>query len=445
MALSFITHHFFGPLGLVGKVGAHWLMDKVLSAPEWGNWFKDMSDAVRDKAARGAEIPMNLLQKFKTMYENSKASREEGVAGGEITPRRTGEQPAPKFGRAGLGGAAGARGDAPINAEPRQDMNPTRRENGDLEFNHPNGTSQMVLHPESDPRPGFEGKTQLRQTGISAVDAPGAGQELMDNAVARIKGNDSYSRIISDYPDLRSPENEGHWSKLARRGHDVQFEKAHDSYGQPKEGGKSYFIDNKPAESEQLAAHEANGGSTFDSKGRDLAGTDKYSVATNPERTMTVDGKLTAEDLRRFKTLNADLLNKEGYGIGTWLDKDTGKSVLDVAKLFDDKKQAVTAGKLANQKAIYHLGGEGEIPTGGTGEGSLIDAMKAKYGTTNDVLKAGFIAPSGDMIPLTGEHDHMLGGKTTEDTREQFIKDTGTIRTRYRMTRAGEEQVFSLT
>jgi len=70
---------------------------------------------------------------------------------------------------------------------------------------------------------------------------------------------------------------------------------------------------------------------------------------------MTVDGKLTPEDLRRFKTLNADLLNKEGYGIGTWLDKDTGKSVLDVAKLFDDKKQAVTAGKLANQKAIYHL------------------------------------------------------------------------------------------
>jgi hypothetical protein len=76
--------------------------------------------------------------------------------------------------------------------------------------------------------------------------------------------------------------------------------------------------------------------------------------------------------------------------------------------------------------------------------GSQVGKLIEKYGTTNDVLKAGFIAPSGDMIPLTGEHDHMLGGKTTEDTREQFIKDTGTIRTRYRMTRAGEEQVFSL-
>ena len=76
--------------------------------------------------------------------------------------------------------------------------------------------------------------------------------------------------------------------------------------------------------------------------------------------------------------------------------------------------------------------------------GSSVGKLIEKYGTTNDVLKAGFIAPSGDMIPLTGEHDHMLGGKTTENTREQFIKDTGTIRTRYRMTRAGEEQVFSL-
>jgi hypothetical protein len=72
------------------------------------------------------------------------------------------------------------------------------------------------------------------------------------------------------------------------------------------------------------------------------------------------------------------------------------------------------------------------------------DALKQKYGTTDDVLKAGFILPEGDMIPLVGEHDHMLGGKTTENMREHFIRDTGAIRSRYRMSRAGEEQVFSL-
>lgn len=400
-------------------------------------------------AMKGGPAALSTWDKFqqavKTVVERAKSvdlGGEEGAVGRNVKRRNAGQPLEAKFSR-------GVSPVTPINESPLEGMKVSKRENGDWEFNHPNGTSQMVLHPEADPRPGFEGKTQLRQTGISAVDAPGAGQEMMDDAVARMKKLDNVSRIVSDHPDLRSPENEGHWSKLARRGHDVETEPALDSDGKPYTGengeeGKAYSISNADSGASQVAAHEEKGGSTFDSKGRNLEGTNKYSVATNPERTTTVEGKLTPENLRRFKTLNADLLNKEGYGIGTWLDKDTGKTVLDVAKLFDDKKQAVTAGKLANQKAIYHLGGDGEISTGGTGEGTLLDAMKTKYGTTNDVLKAGFIAPSGDMIPLTGEHDHMLGGKTTENTREQFIRDTGTIRTRYRMTRAGEEQVFSL-
>ncbi len=381
----------------------------------------------------------NAVKDAYTKVKSVDLGGEEGVAGAAIERRNVGEPQAKKF----------SRGVQPINDKPMEDMNVSKRDNGDWEFNHPNGTSQMVLHPEPDTRPGFEDKTQLRQTGISAVDAPGAGQQMMDDAVARMKNLNNVSRIVSDHPDLRSPENEGHWSKLARRGHNVQTEPATDSFGKPFADdngaeGKSYSIANEHNEDSQIAAHEDKGGSTFDSKGRNLDGSDKYTVATHPERTQVINGQLTPERLRHFKTLNADLLNQEGYGIGTWLDKDTGKTVLDVAKLFDDKQQAVTAGKLANQKAIYHLGGEGEISTGGTGEGTLLEAMKTKYGTTNDVLKAGFIAPSGDMIPLTGEHDHMLGGKTTENTREQFIKDTGTIRTRYRMTRAGEEQVFSL-
>jgi hypothetical protein len=119
---------------------------------------------------------------------------------------------------------------------------------------------------------------------------------------------------------------------------------------------------------EQVAAHNTNGGSTFDTQGNNLSGANKYSVGSYPERTAQVEGELTPEHIRRFKTLNADLLNQEGHGIGTWLDHDTGKHVIDVARLYDDRGEAVSAGKAANQKAIYHLGGEGEIPTGGTGE-----------------------------------------------------------------------------
>lgn len=162
----------------------------------------------------------------------------------------------------------------PVNESPMEGMKVNKRENGDWEFQHPNGTSQMVLHPEADPRPGFEGKTQLRQTGISAVDAPGAGQEMMDDAVARMKKGDNMSRIISDYPDRRSPDNEGHWSKLGRRGHEVKTEGSTDSFGQPWEdwvdpaaetdlnggkSGQSYYIDNAKAQAKATGETEVPG------------------------------------------------------------------------------------------------------------------------------------------------------------------------------------------
>src|SRR5208282_201557 len=122
------------------------------------------------------------------------------------------------------------------------------------------------------------------------------------------------------------------------------------------------------------------------------------------------------ERLRQFKTLNADLLNQEGYGIGTWNDTDSGKATLDIVKLFDDRKDAVQAGTAANQKAIYHLGGEGEIPTGGTGEGTLVDAMKKKYGTTNDVLKAGFILPEDQQRHILDAANKLKNGNIVLET-----------------------------
>src|SRR6202043_3968839 len=106
------------------------------------------------------------------------------------------------------------------------------------------------------------------------------------------------------------------------------------------------------------------------------------------------------------------LLNQEGHGIGTWLDKDTGKHVLDVSKLYGDRDSAVAAGKAANQKAIYHLGGEGEIPTGGTGEPTkpspISQQLLKTYGETDDPRQAAFILPDGRMVKLSGDHDQMV-------------------------------------
>ena len=80
-------------------------------------------------------------------------------------------------------------------------------------------------------------------------------------------------------------------------------------------------------------------------------------------------------------------------------------------------------------------------------EQSTEEKLKEKYGTTKEPLKAGFILPKGEMVPLQGEHDGMLssiGYKADVSPREDFIEKEGAIRTRFRKSRAGDEVVFSV-
>lgn len=237
----------------------------------------------------------------------------------------------------------------------------------------------------------------------------------------------------------------------------------------------------------QVDAHDENGGSTFSSKGKNLNGTNKYSVGYYPDRTEHIDN-LTSERLEEFKNNNADLLSKEDHAVGTWKDPDTGKAVLDVTKLYTDRDAAIAAGKDANQKSIYHLGGEGEIETGGTGKpepsaanaklsdeelkakgftqedidaGEHLppvsggapsalptgDALIKKYGeSSGDPKDLTFILKDGRGVANTGiEHDHMLGGRTNEKVppRERFIAE-GNIRVRPHMGTGGREVSISI-
>jgi len=240
------------------------------------------------------------------------------------------------------------------------------------------------------------------------------------------------------------------------------------------------------APDDQLAEHEKNGGSTFSSDGKDLNGTDKYSVGAYPDRTEQVD-KLTPERLEEFKKKNADVLAKEDHAVGTWKDPDTGKSVLDVAKTYADRDEAIAAGKAANQKSIYDLAKGKEIKTEGTGEATpkatpetakMSDAELLKQGFTKEDIDAGkhlptvsgakalptgddlikkygessgdpahttFVLKDGRGVANTGaDHDTMLGGRATDKNppREKFVAD-GNIRIRPRMG-AGREVSMSI-
>ena len=156
----------------------------------------------------------------------------------------------------------------------------------------------------------------------------------------------------------------------------------------------------KTPEDDQLSAHEEGGGSTFTPAGENLAGKNLYSVGAYPERTLHVD-KLTPEVLAKFKADNADVLSQPDHAVGTWKDPDTGKAVLDVSKTYADRAEAVAAGKDANQKAIYHLGGEGEIQTGGTGEGPA-PKLSAKEQKAADKATAAAAQQAAVFKPSTG-------------------------------------------
>jgi hypothetical protein len=240
---EYLAAHLFGIYGMAGKAASEYLMNRVMFNPEWSDFFTRATNQLKQLWTREhgeAGLPGTVGEQFEPELSDGMRSefhqlmnRAQGKAAEDVKSQAAQPAPAPM----------------PKALEPiggiDHDMQVRRRDNGDWEFNHPNGTSQMVLHSEPDTRPGFEGKTQLRQTGISAVDAPGAGQHMMDDAVARMNGQDNTSRIVSDHPDLRSPENEGHWNKLARRGHDVQTEPVEtNSLGEPIEDGKVYSINN---------------------------------------------------------------------------------------------------------------------------------------------------------------------------------------------------------
>lgn len=116
--------------------------------------------------------------------------------------------------------------------------------------------------------------------------------------------------------------------------------------------------------------HDASGGASFNLKHGDLGGTDAYAVAFAPDLSEVLPGAPTQQQIRAFldKVRQAGIdLDNEKVSIGTWFDKDTGKTYLDVVATPRDLETAISWGKQFNQKAIFDLKNFKEIETGGTG------------------------------------------------------------------------------
>ena len=119
-----------------------------------------------------------------------------------------------------------------------------------------------------------------------------------------------------------------------------------------------------------LAAHNANGGSTFivtrpntlagdtgeyPLLGINLAGTNNYAVSIWKTREMVLDTPLTVDDIKRFIRANFFTLASSNTALGTWTDKETGKTYLDTVCLEPARAIALHLAKTNGQLAIYHL------------------------------------------------------------------------------------------
>ena len=118
-----------------------------------------------------------------------------------------------------------------------------------------------------------------------------------------------------------------------------------------------------------VSLHRQGGGATFNLYFGDMAGQNLYAVALYPERSATLEGAtLSADDLRDYIQAALPLLQDARNNIGTWYNRDTGETYLDVSTTLADRGDAITMADEYNQIAIYDLARRSEIATGGTGE-----------------------------------------------------------------------------
>ena len=114
-----------------------------------------------------------------------------------------------------------------------------------------------------------------------------------------------------------------------------------------------------------LVDHE---GATFNLFFGNMAGQSLYAVSLYPERSVVIAGEAVPEDLlRKFIEDNHDLLVDPRNSIGLWYSSTLQAIYLDVSVALPDKSEAVLLGKRYNQEAIYDLGQDEVLDTGGSG------------------------------------------------------------------------------
>ena len=123
--------------------------------------------------------------------------------------------------------------------------------------------------------------------------------------------------------------------------------------------------------------HNEKEGATFNLYDGDLIGKEKFAVSTYPDIGIEIKGKtVTKEQIRDFIDNNMDLLKDPVNSVGTWYDKESKKTYIDISKTVDTLEEAVALGKEYKQKAVFNLKTLEEIPVIPVAEKAEIPPVK---------------------------------------------------------------------
>ena len=154
---------------------------------------------------------------------------------------------------------------------------------------------------------------------------------------------------------------------------------------------------------------------------------------------------------KAYETI-ADKVRAKG---GERLHSDPEETSPDAARVWE-KLSAKHPGEItkdADGRYTWDLKKGGETKANIAAEPKTIsDKLVDTYGTTDDPHAAGFILSDGRMVPLHDTHNAMLENLyqkygdigMDEAERTHFINAEKAVRTRYRMTKGGQEVVFSV-
>jgi len=132
-------------------------------------------------------------------------------------------------------------------------------------------------------------------------------------------------------------------------------------------GGAETVDDDETTEQGLYDRIFAKGGATYQPT-IEFSPTTGFSVSTHPELSEIIDvDKFKPTDIAKYVTKNQKMWSDVTNHFGAWHDTDEDKVWLDVISVIADKKEAIDLAVKHNQKAIYDLGKDEEIQTGGTG------------------------------------------------------------------------------